>query len=143
MDRRDRMREFGPLLPVGAIDEKRLVYVLDEDTYVGCEGDEEAPKEIPFHWEVCGTCDGKGSHVNPSIDSNGITQDEWSEWDQEDRENYISGVYDVECHECKGRRVVPHLDAPKDSPTEKWLTDWYKSEANDRRERESEMRFGY
>lgn len=89
-----------------SLDKKRMIAVIelcDEDS----EGFFEEEYEIPFKFEVCGTCEGKGTHVNPSIDSHGITQDEWYEWDDEEREGYFSGMYDVECYECGGDRVVP------------------------------------
>jgi len=57
---------------------------------------------VPFTWGVCSTCDGRGSHVNPSIDCNGFTSD-----DPDDIQDYISGCYNIPCNECRGRRVVP------------------------------------
>jgi hypothetical protein len=69
-----------------------------------------APGEVvvPFVWAVCGLCDGKGKHVNPSIDCGGISGEEFDE-DPDFRDAYMSGRYDVECGECHGRRVVPEL----------------------------------
>lgn len=58
---------------------------------------------------VCETCRGRGSYVNPSIDSNGISPEEFRE-DPDFEEDYFSGVYDVECHECRGKRVSLELD---------------------------------
>ena len=78
-----------------------LSYYDEEDEFI------EEEVEIPFIYEVCETCDGKGTHVNPSIDSHGITFDEWNDWDEDDREGYFSGRYDVTCYECNGLRVVP------------------------------------
>lgn len=88
------------------LDKKRMIAVVElcaEDE----EGDYEEEVEIPFIYEVCDVCGGKGTHVNPSIDSHGITADEWAEWDDDDREDYFSGAYDVECYECGGEKVVP------------------------------------
>ena len=64
---------------------------------------------LPAVYEVCGRCQGEGKHTNPSIDGNGITQEEFDE-DPDFRENYFSGVYDIECEECHGKRVVAELD---------------------------------
>ena len=61
--------------------------------------------EHPAHNEVCGLCAGKGSHVNPSIDAEGISSEEFDE-DPGFREDYFRGVYDVSCYECGGKRVV-------------------------------------
>lgn len=71
--------------------------------------------KIPAHYEVCPTCHGAGKHVNPSIDSNGITQSEMEELGEEFREGYWSGTYDVTCNECKGSRVV--LEPNRDTLT--------------------------
>lgn len=63
---------------------------------------------VPFKWDVCGTCDGKGSMVNPSIDCGGLTSEDFDA-DPNFEESYRSGTYDVQCSECGGRRVVPKL----------------------------------
>lgn len=85
MDRRDLMSECPP---PWRLDEHRMVLVC-------LEGDE-AEFEVPAVYQVCETCDGKGSHVNPSIDAHGITAEEWSEeWDDESRQGYLAGDYDV------------------------------------------------
>jgi len=65
---------------------------------------------LPAKKEVCPRCRGKGTHVNPSIDGNGITSDEMEELGDEFLESYLSGVYDVKCHECNGLRVVDVID---------------------------------
>lgn len=55
--------------------------------------DVEQHVEFPFKWEVCGLCNGRGKHVNPSIDCNGISAEEFSE-DPEFAEGYMRGDYD-------------------------------------------------
>lgn len=67
-------------------------------------------------WEVCDVCSGRGKHVNPDIDSHGITQSEMAEWGHEEREMYFSGGYDVECYGCGGKRVQPSPDLEHCSP---------------------------
>ena len=64
---------------------------------------------LPTRFEVCGLCDGEGKHVNPSIDHNGISASEFHD-DPEFAESYFSGVYDIPCNECHGKRVVKALD---------------------------------
>ena len=57
-------------------DEDRMVMIFTascEDE----EGDWEDEVELPARFEVCHTCDGKGKHVNPSIDSHGISSEEF------------------------------------------------------------------
>ncbi len=85
------------------IDEKRMLAFVELD-----DGESE-PREvgIPIEFGVCGTCGGKGRHVNPSIDAHGITGDEWAQWSPDEQEAYLSGGYDMDCHECGGKRVVP------------------------------------
>lgn len=55
--------------------------------------------ELPAKYEICERCRGKGTHTNPSIDGNGITSSEWAEWDDDEREGYLTGRYDVRCEE--------------------------------------------
>ncbi len=98
-DRRDR--EY----PNRKHDLKRNLILLTIETD---EGDE-IEVEFPLKFEVCGTCDGKGSHVNPSIDSHGISAEEFAE-DPDFEESYFSGHYDLTCVECHGLRVTPTVD---------------------------------
>lgn len=79
---------------------EKISFEMDETLYL----------PFPCQMQVCGTCDGKGKHVNPSIDSHGISAAEWEEdWDEDDRDDYIGGLYDVTCYECHGANVVPTL----------------------------------
>lgn len=80
----------------------------DEDQEWGPLTTAEGRNTLPCAYVVCETCDGKGRHVNPSIDSNGITSSEFDE-DPDFRESYFNGDYDVPCAECKGQRVVPEI----------------------------------
>lgn len=61
---------------------------------------------LPAKNDVCPRCGGYGKHTNPNIDGNGITESEWSEWDIEEKESYLNGVYDVICTVCNGNNVV-------------------------------------
>jgi len=65
---------------------------------------------FPMKWAICSQCDGDGSHVNPSIDCGGITQDEFDE-DPEFAEAYFSGRYDVSCKPCGGSGKVKVMSA--------------------------------
>lgn len=74
------------------------------------EGDE-YEVAFPAVFEVCPTCEGKGTHVNPAIDGDGITSEEWErDWGSDEREAYFAGAYDVSCEECHGQRVVPVIN---------------------------------
>ena len=72
------------------------------------EGGEDEIK-IPAKYEVCPNCEGKGSHVNRAIDGHGLSREDFDE-DPDFREDYMSGVYDVPCDQCKGTRVVLEPD---------------------------------
>ena len=82
----------------------------------------EYEEELPTKMEVCGGCRGNGTHVNRNIDGNGITSSEWAEWDEEEKDNYMSGAYDVTCEDCGGLRVVPTVD--EDACTPEQLKAW-------------------
>jgi len=108
-----------------SFDEKTMTVVVevacDEEVQEDLKDDlsEEAYKLIdengcvtfPMKFVVCPTCNGKGTHVNPSIDAHGITSDEWDrDWSYEDREMYMSGFYNVPCYGCNGKRVMPEIN---------------------------------
>ena len=65
--------------------------------------------------EVCPACHGTGSHVNPSIDSHGISSETFLD-DPDFAEDYFGGVYDVGCYVCGGQNVVPVVDEQRCSP---------------------------
>lgn len=113
-----------------SIDEKRMIaFFIDE---------EENEIEVPFTWNVCPTCGGKGTHVNPSIDSHGISSEDFYD-DPDFAESYFNGDYDVECYDCGGRRVVPVCTDPKVIEA---IIEKRQFEADCRAEQLAEMRFG-
>ena len=71
--------------------------------------------ELPAKFEVCPRCHGQGSHVNPSIDGNGLTASDFAE-DPSFGEDYFSGAYDVSCYDCHGLRVVSVIDEDRCDP---------------------------
>lgn len=97
--------------------------------------------ELPTHMEVCDRCRGKGTHTNPSIDGNGLSQ-EYAE-DVEFMEDYLSGAYDVRCEECNGANVVPVVDEERMTPeqVEAWHTQC-QEEWEYQAERDAERRMG-
>lgn len=59
-----------------------------------------------YTWTICGACSGHGKRDNPAF-SNGISAETFHhEWSDEDRENYLSGMYDVPCTDCQGSGKV-------------------------------------
>lgn len=105
-------------------------------TYEDDEGNE-IEHTFPTVKEVCPDCHGEGKHVNRNIDGNGITGEEWAEWDLEDRESYLSGAYDVICENCHGKNVVDEIDEDRFSDKDKEVYEKYcdqmSCEAEDRR----------
>jgi len=98
--------------------------------------------DIPVRFKVCGTCNGKGMHVNPSVDCNGLTADDFDE-DPDFREEYCAGRYDVTCYECEGRRVNPVIDEERVDPDIlKAIHSQWQSQAESRAERDAERRMG-
>ena len=74
---------------------------------------DEVEVTFPGKFIVCPTCNGKGKHVNPSIDASGIGEDDefWDDDEDEDGESsYFSGRYDVTCYRCAGRTTWLVID---------------------------------
>ena len=95
----------------------KLVVVVSDD-----EGGE---REVaaPAHYEVCSLCNGKGTHVNPSIDCHGISAEEMDDLGSDFEEEYFGGTYDVSCYRCKGRRVEPVVSWKKMKPEHRELVE--------------------
>ncbi len=136
MDRRER--DF----PEVKYSQKRNTITLELET----EDGDWLEVEFPAVMEVCGTCNGKGSHVNPSIDSEGISREEF-EQDPDFEEAYFEGRYDQTCNECSGLRVVPEVDEEKLNELQKTqYAAWLKGEewrCSYESERAAERRMGY
>lgn len=100
--------------------------------------------ESKYH--VCTTCQGRGTHVSPSIDSGGITASEWAEWSHEDQDYYMSGAYDVTCSQCHGKRVMQTLEYETNNPLYNWccerLNEYYESQYESAQEYAWEKRMG-
>ena len=98
------------------VDEQKMVIRWETENDEG----EPVTHEFPARFEVCPTCEGKGSHVNPSIDASGYYPDEDEDFDAyddgEEGSPYESGVYDVPCGTCHGKRVVLEIDRRASDP---------------------------
>lgn len=91
---------------------------------------------------VCPACRGKGTHVNPAIDSHGITSDEMYEMGDDFRDDYLSGRYDVRCEYCGGNNVVEEIsDTATDEEKAAWES-WQRDAYEYAAEREAERRMG-
>jgi hypothetical protein len=103
MDKRERAGERGDFFTAINEGTMKLLIVLEND-----EG-EEVETWLPFKYEACDVCDGKGKHVDPAIDSHGLSREDFDE-DPDFEESYFRGDYDVTCHQCGGKNVYPVLD---------------------------------
>lgn len=61
---------------------------------------------VRIRMDVCPLCEGRGKHVNPSIDAHGLSREDFDE-DPDFAESYFRGDYDVPCNLCRGANVVP------------------------------------
>lgn len=98
---------------------------------------------LPAKFVVCDCCKGRGTHVNPSVDGNGISAEEFAE-DPDFKESYLAGHYDVTCQKCGGLRVVAVLDEERCSA--QILKAYYKQQEEEARyqaECASERRWEY
>lgn len=135
-DRRVRAADADP--GYENFDEKRMVATVaipaGEDGY--------STEEVPMTYTVCPTCNGKGTHVNPSIDYNGLTREDFDE-DPDFEEGYFNGAYDVACYQCKGKRVVPVINRSACDPEVlKYLDEQEEERQRDAWERAAEMAMG-
>ena len=97
-------------------------------------------------YQVCPTCNGRGTHTNPNIDCGGITASEWAEWGPEEQDYYMSGGYDVTCSHCNGQRVIQELEYETTNPLYNWccerLQEHYEAQYEYAREVAAERRWG-
>lgn len=86
----------------------KIEFVYEDD------GGNEIEASLPAKHEVCGRCEGYGTHLTPSIGEHAYSMEEFHEAfsDDEDREAYFQrgGKYDVVCEDCNGKRVVLVVD---------------------------------
>ena len=112
------------------------------DITVFAEEGHEVELALPAKFEVCPRCRGAGSHVNPAIDGNGISPDQFRD-DPDFEEAYFRGDYDVACDRCKGKRVIAVPDMTKLTEAEKVIWRQHvQDEADYRAEVEAERRVG-
>lgn len=93
---------------------------------------------FPAKAEVCGNCRGKGHTVNPAIDGNGLSAEDFAE-DPDFAQDYMSGIYDVSCCECDGRGMT--LVPTSEEGQEAFQTIW-RNEYASRAEEAAERRMG-
>ena len=76
-------------------------------------------ESMPSDTVVCPRCRGRGSHVSPAIDGDGFTGEEWAMMDEDFKESYWNGNFDVICSVCNGLRVTAKI-ATNQLNAEQW-----------------------
>ena len=92
------------------------------------EDGEEVTHSFPCENEVCPRCEGYGTHLTPSIGNHAYSMEEFNEsFDDEGREEYFKrgGIYDVQCEECKGNKVIEVVAEDKLTEEQKKLYEEY------------------
>lgn len=103
---------------------------------------DEVVLELPAKFALCPRCRGAGSHVNPAVDGNGISPQEFAE-DPDFQESYFAGVYDVACERCGGEKVIKVIDRARAKPIDlKIYDDQARVERELEAEEAAERRFG-
>jgi hypothetical protein len=78
------------------------------------DAEDEITHSFPSIKEVCGRCEGHGTHLTPSIGEHAYSSEEFYEsfCEPEDRAEYFKrgGIYDVTCDLCHGANVVAVVD---------------------------------
>ena len=104
---------------------------------------DEVVVDIPARYEVCSDCEGHGSVLNESMRFHAYTEEEFSDFSDEDREQYFKrgGIYDVTCPTCKGKRVEKVVDeGARFTPEQAEALKAMREREADRREYESMCR---
>ena len=116
MDSRDFARKMGDWYE--SIDKISFTATVSYNTYDSDDNEIELTFTVPFKFVVCDLCNGIGTHANPSIDSNGLTSEDF-DGDDDFMESYFSGSYDMSCNKCHGKGLTPEYDETRASPETK------------------------
>jgi len=86
-------------------------FLDEEDNLVSVDEDLEEVNKRWYHikWVICTMCQGRGQYINPSIDSHGLTSEDFDR-DPDFKDDYLSGLYNMTCELCGGRAVQPEFD---------------------------------
>ena len=92
--------------------------------------------------EICGRCNGDGTHVHPDVDGHGLTDEDFDD-DPDFRGDYFSGKYDVTCSECKGNKIVLGIDwSAMSTELRSRAEAYFENERHARMEEDAERRAG-
>lgn len=106
---------------------------------------EDVEMALPSKNEVCGNCQGYGTHDHRGIIDGALTEDQVR--DPDFMEDYANGNYSVPCEECGGANVVLVVDEyvldHDDPPLMKAIRDAQESVANYNWASAQERKMGY
>ncbi len=101
------------------------ITIEDED---GCE----VEHKLPSMMEVCDECGGHTYVLCEGMRGHAYSTEEFNEsFDDEEQAEYFryGGMYDVVCHVCKGKNVVPVVDESMlDANQKKLYAEWQEQE---------------
>ncbi len=138
------------------------VWALDKKGYVSdaekmilvvrvCNEDDEDDFEpgpdtvdVPAKWNVCDVCRGRGKHVDPGVDCQGLTAEDFHD-DPDFAEAYHRGDYDQDCNECGGRTTILVAEdnlSDEQKAAMEYLYNWQADMASFRAEEAAERRMG-
>jgi hypothetical protein len=95
---------------------------------------------LRYQWVICDTCEGEGGH---SRRFGAMTHEEFSDWDDDSQEAYLSGRYDECCEACNGSGKLRELDIEiltKDA--QDWIEAYERNVYEAAAERAAERRWG-
>jgi len=114
------------------LNDSLLEYLIEEKIPVRKTGE----YTLQIRRIICSLCHGYGKVINPSIDCNGLTQEDF---DQEPgfEDDYNIGMYDITCPQCKGKNIeIIPISPPKlKEAIASWIQAEYEYEAQARQER--------
>ena len=114
---------------------------MREQVTVITEDGGEQVLNLPAKYEVCWRCSGKGAH---DCWEGGMTGDEMAEQGPDFFDDYMSGMYDRQCTECHGKRVLSVVDRLRCNPEDLVLYEQHlEQEAAYQAEIDAERRMGY
>lgn len=117
---------------------------LKEIKYTDAETGDEVTVKVPHVNEVCGRCEGHGTHLTPSIGNHAYSVEEFNEAfdDDESRAEYFKrgGIYDVQCEECHGEKVIAVPTEDGATPDQKKHIQAFHQEQEDNRRYDAEDR---
>lgn len=101
------------------------------------DADSDEPRELPFKWEICGTCEG---HGKSSSYLGAFTRDQLSDMGDDWCDDYFAGRMDRACDACDGLGKVKVADYSRMSAEDRQAYDEQREDDRATREIERQER---